>query len=186
MPPTDSVVADRSFERPRQRARRRARLAVLIGQKLAVPRSADPNRAFELALEIAADPAFQRARRALNDWQEAVVAQEQSSRNDAQALADLVSDFNREVAKTAKATSGRWLFVVLKGAKEMVEIVEKPVSSFMGVALETAEARYEAGEEMKPGPTAVFHHTQGRVFGPAIRPSTVSARLRQWWGRRVG
>src|SRR5690348_12111390 len=93
-----ALQADRWFTiKPNDRGRRRTRLTVLVGQELAVPAAADPDKAVDLAIELANDADFQRARRALNEQQELTILQEQSGANDARAFADLVADFNRQV-----------------------------------------------------------------------------------------
>jgi hypothetical protein len=136
---------------------------VLLGHELALPSSANAQRAYELAIELARDSRFQHARRALNERQELTVLQEQSGRSDAQAFADLVSDFNAQVtARTMEVRKG-WIFTVLKAGKELAEFVEKPFSSLFGAALEVAETATNE-EHIPPGPIAVFHHTKRRVF----------------------
>jgi len=68
-------------------------------------------------------------------------------------------------ARTKEIRRG-WVFTVLKTAKELAEIAEKPFSSLFGAALEVAETATE-DEDMPVGPIAVFHHTKKRVFDPA-------------------
>ena len=99
-----ALKAERSFViPPQERERRRERLTVLLGHQLELPWSANPQKAYELAIKLAKDGEFQQARRALNTKQEMTVLQQQSGKHDAQEFADLVSDFNRRVTDRTRA-----------------------------------------------------------------------------------
>jgi hypothetical protein len=149
-----------------ERERRRTRLTVLLGHELALPSHAKAQTAYTLAIELAKDKDFQRARRELNTKQELMVLQEQSGKNDAEEFADLVSAFNARVEARTKVTRRGWLFTLLKIAHELAEIIEKPFSSIFGAALEVTETATQE-EDLPAGPIAVFHHTKKRVFDPA-------------------
>src|SRR5262249_25679019 len=139
-----AVQADRSIGlRPRERNRRRTRLSVLVGHELALPAEANPVVGFNLAIELARDPSFQRARRELYRKQEMTVLQEQSGPNDAQEFADLVADFNAQVSARTKHINKGWMFTLLKTAKDLGEAIEKPFSTVFGAALELAETATE-------------------------------------------
>jgi hypothetical protein len=162
-----ALQAERSFViNPEERERRRARLTVLLGHELALPSSANAEKAYDLAIELANDGAFRHARRALNSKQEMTVLQEQSGKNDAQEFADLVADFNAKVTARTKDIEKHWIFTLIKTAKELGEIWEKPFSALFGAALEVTETATEENGG-PPGPIAVFHHTKKRVFDPA-------------------
>lgn len=161
-----ALQSEGSLIPPRRQERRRDRLLVLLGQELALPASANPEKAYQLAIELANDAAFQRARRALNSKQEAIVMQEQSALNDAQEFADLISDFNAQVKARTTETRRGWMFTIIKAAKELADIFEKPVSSFFGAALEVMETATDT-EDVPVGPVAVFHHVKKRVLDPA-------------------
>ncbi len=163
-----ALQADKWFViKPDDRERRRTRLAVLIGHELAVPVSADPLKATNLAIELARDGGFQRARRALYEQQELTVLQEQSGIIDARAFADSVADFNRQVHGRTKDVRTCWIFTVLKSVKDGLEILEKPFSSLLGIGLEIAETASDWSEEIPLGPVAVFHYAKRRVFDPS-------------------
>ncbi len=169
-----ALKAERSFSiPPQERQRRRERLTVLVGHQLELPWSANPRKAYELAIDLAKDAQFQQARRALNTKQEMTVLQEQSGKTDAQEFSDLVSDFNGRITARKRGlgnggmfTRG-WMFTMLKVAKELAEIKEKPLSTLFGAAIEVTETATEEKDAV-PGPIAVFHHTQSRVFDPAL------------------
>lgn len=164
-----ALQSDRSIGlRPRERSQRRARLSVLVGHELALPAAANALAGFELAVGLAKDSAFQRARRELYRKQEMTVLQEQSGANDAQEFADLVSTFNAQVTARTNEVKKGWIFTILKIAKELSEAVEKPFSSFFGAALEFAETG-TGSHDIESGPLAVFHHAQKKVFEPASR-----------------
>jgi hypothetical protein len=94
------------------------------------------------------------------------VLQDQSAKDDAQAFTDLVSEFNAEVEEQDKAARRGWVFTLLRGGKELMEFIEKPLSSIFGAAIEVVEKATE-GEDIPAGPVAVFHHTKKYVFDPA-------------------
>jgi hypothetical protein len=162
-----SLQAERSFLiPPQERNLRRARLTVLLGHELALPSSANPRKAYDLAIELARDAEFQKARRRLNEKQEATVLQEQSGKNDAQEFNDLVSDFNAQVTARTKEIRKGWLFTLLKVGKELAEIVERPLTTLISSAIEITETATNE-KDLLAGPIAVFHHTKKRVFDPA-------------------
>jgi hypothetical protein len=164
-----ALEADRSIGlRPLDRNHRRTRLSVLVGHELALPAGANPATGFELAIELANDSAFQRARRELYAKQEMTVLQEQSGKNDAQEFADLVSTFNAQITARTNDVKKGWIFTILKATKELSEAIEKPFSTLLGAALEVAETATE-DNDVAPGPLAVFHHAKKKVFEPASR-----------------
>jgi hypothetical protein len=162
-----ALQAERALDIPKKdQERRRTRLSVLLGHEFALPSSARAHTAYTLAIERAKDSTFQRARRALNREQEFSVLQNQSAKDDAQAFTDLVSEFNEQVEKQDKAARRGWVFTLLRGGKELMEIIEKPLSSIFGAAIEVVEKATE-GEDIPAGPVAVFHHAKKYVFDPA-------------------
>jgi hypothetical protein len=164
-----AIEADRSIDlRPRDRKKRRTRLSVLVGHELALPAGANPRAAFELAIDLAKDAKFQRARRELYLKQEMTVLQEQSAQNDAQEFEDLVATFNAQITGRTKDIERGWMFTILKTAQDLGEAIEKPFSTALGTALEIAETATD-DHEIKPGPVAFFHHVKKRVFEPASR-----------------
>ncbi len=58
------------------------------------------------------------------------------------------------------------MFTIIKAAKELADIVEKPFSSLFGAALEVLETATDA-EDMPVGPVAMFHHVKKSVLDPA-------------------
>ena len=92
--------------------------------------------------------------------------QEQSGVNDAQEFSDLIADFNSRVEARSRHTRKTWLFTLIRAAKELSEIIEKPFSSLFGAALEIADTAAEE-EETPAGPLAMFHHIQKNVLDPA-------------------
>ena len=123
---------------------------------------------FELAIELARDAAFQRARRELYRKQEMTVLQEQSGENDAQEFADLVSTFNAQVTARTQDLEKGWIFTILNTAKDIGGAIENPFSTLLGAALEVAETATE-DHDVAAGPLAVFHHVKKKVFEPASR-----------------
>jgi hypothetical protein len=159
-----AIQAERSFKVPAADLdSRRERLSVLVGHELELPADENPVEAYEKAIALAGRASFQKARRDLNTQQELTVMQEQTGRQDAQAIADLVSDFNAQVRTETKSTRKQWMFTVIKGLKKGVEFVEKPFSTTLDVALEVAETAAD-DHDIPSGPIAVFHHVHRHVF----------------------
>jgi hypothetical protein len=153
---------------PANRQSRREALALLVGQKMMAPYDADPKVALGLAIDLAKDAEFQKRRRDLYDWQEAVIGREQTSRDDARQLADLISDLNVLVAKAAADRREQWIFFALKRVMGLSEMLHNPLS--LGpVALETVEFLRRDGGNPAVGAMAAFHHVRERVIGPSVR-----------------
>jgi hypothetical protein len=151
---------------PSEREERRTRLTVLVGREFALPSHRRADTAYKLAIELAKDANFQRARRDLNTKQELSVIQEQSGRNDADDFNDLLNAFNAQVETHDQDARRSWVFTLLRIAKELVEVIEKPLSSIFGAAVELTETA-TGNDDVPTGPIAVFHHTKNRVFDPA-------------------
>jgi hypothetical protein len=140
---------------------RREALALLIGQKMTVPLDADPKVALRLAIDLARDDSYQRSRRALNNWQEAVIWREQSAKDDAQDLADLVSDLNRHLAKVGAKTRQQWVFYALK---RVLGLESNILISLGNATMDIAEIVRKQGDEIPEGPMGVFQHVRKRVI----------------------
>jgi hypothetical protein len=143
---------------------RREALALLVGQKMRVPDSADPKLALRLAVELARNESYLRSRRQLFNWQEEVIHREQSERDDAQELDDLIAELNDHVAKTKSKTRVQWIFYALKRA---IGMVENPVAMVANATIEGAEIITDR-EATPPGPMAAFHHVQKRVIEASV------------------
>jgi hypothetical protein len=84
----------------------------------------------------------------------------------AQEFRDLIAEFNAKVEAQGEDARRSWVFTLLRAAKELVEFIEKPLSSIFGAAIEITESATE--EKDRPvGPIAVFHHAKKGVFDPA-------------------
>jgi hypothetical protein len=140
---------------------RREALALLIGQKMTVPLDADPKIALRLAIDLARDDSYQRSRRALNNWQEAVIWREQSAKDDAQDLADLISDLNRHLAKVGAKTRQQWVFFALE---RVLGLKSNILVSLGNATMDIAEIVRNRREEIPEGPMAVFQHVRKRVI----------------------
>ena len=95
-------------------AARRDKMVLLIGHQLEVPHAKDEKLAFRLAAELARDVEYQKSRRALANWQEGVLARSQTTADDEQELADLISDLNAHIAKSKAERRTAWFFWLLK------------------------------------------------------------------------
>lgn len=147
------------------RQSRRDGLIFLVGQEMLLPEDADPNVAFDLAVQLAKDESFKSSRRDLYNWQEDVIQREQSRQDDAQDLADLMSKFHAHVEKIGAKTRKRWLIFVLKGAAHALELANP--ASWANLFIEAAEFFGDRKPETPPGPTAVFQHISRQVIEPA-------------------
>jgi hypothetical protein len=155
------------------RESRREALVVLVGQEMVVPDDADPHVAFDRAVRLAQDEAYQVSRRALYNWQEDVIQREQSRKDDARELADLMFNLHKHVEKAGAKTRRQWLFFVLKRAANASKFLHP--AEWPNLLIEAAEVVFgEPKPEIPPGPTAVFQHMQRKVIGPA-RPR------KPWW-----
>ena len=155
------------------RKSRRAALALLVGQRIPVPDDADPKVALGLAIDLAHDDAYRKSRRDLHNWQEDVIQREQSTQDDAQDLADLISDLDSHVTKAAKNTRKQWLFFALKRILGVAEAVHNPLSAGSAI-VESVELVSDRKRELPFGPIAAFHHVHQRVLEPSVPRS-------KWW-----
>ncbi len=142
---------------------RRERLAWLVTQRMAIPDNIDERAAFDRSVELALDSGFQRSRRALYNWQENVLAREQSSKDDAQDLADLIADFNRYVERSKGKKRKQWTFWLLKRLAKLPELIVNPISS-AEAAVEAAEMICDDSTDGMEGPLAAFAHVRKQVI----------------------
>lgn len=145
---------------------RREALAMLVGQKMRVPDAADPKVALKLATNLARDAGYQRCRRALFNWQETVIQRDQSIRDDAQELDDLISDLNNYIATQKAKERSQWIFFVLKRLVSIPELAH-PLGT-VKTAIEIGEFVSDRGGEMVPGAMAAFHHIRERVIEASV------------------
>jgi hypothetical protein len=165
----DAFLTDQNLKitAPEQTSRREA-LAILVGQELIVPDHADLKVALDLAVDLARDEAYQRSRRSLYNWQDEVVRRDQSSQDDAQELADLVSDLNSHMKRGAERAHKRWFVFVLKRLAALPEIATSPITAIGNAFIETVELRTESKNEVPAGAIAAFHHARSRVIDPSM------------------
>jgi hypothetical protein len=147
------TVADRNS--------RREALALLVGQKMRVPDDADPKVALRLAIDLARDGGYQRSRRALDNWQEDVVQRDQSTEDDAQDLADLISDLNKYVTAATHNQREQWFFFAWK---RLLGLGGNPFVAVGGATMEVVQIAKGRKIEVPEGPMAAFHHVRERVI----------------------
>jgi hypothetical protein len=162
----DGFFEDQALGLSDDRKARKKALALLVGQKMALPHHADAKVALRLAVDLARDNEYRKARDALSHWQESVIAREQPKEADAQELADLISDLNRHVEKSTAEKRSQWMFFALKrllGAHDLINPSRIP-----GVVLETTQFLTKQRNEIAPGPMAAFHHVREKVIAPSM------------------
>jgi hypothetical protein len=147
---------------PADKDSRRDALALLVSQKMSVPDDADEVVALRLAINLARDQGYQRHRRALFDWQESVIQRDQTMKEDAQDLADLIADLNRYIASQGSKERSQWIVFVLKRIIGIPELVH-PLGA-LNTAVEVGEFVSDRGREMAPGAMAAFRHVRERVI----------------------
>jgi hypothetical protein len=140
-------------------------LSLLMAHELEVPESADAMLALRLAGELAQDSAFQKSRRALNNWEESLLTRTGTVADDAVQFADLISDLNASVHKHGAERRKVWLFTLMKTPVRVVEAVNNPISAVNSV-LEIIEVG-GGGRTRPDGPTAVFFDVRERVIKPS-------------------
>ena len=138
-------------------------LRLLIGQEMEVPKDADPLKALHLAAQLAQESDYQRSRRALNNWEEAILTRTQTKEDDARELADLVAALNRLVRKHCEERRTGWIFRI---AKASVEALLSPVSLVVS-AIEMIEFKRHGAPRRPEGPEAVFFDIREKVIKPS-------------------
>jgi hypothetical protein len=133
---------------------------------MAIPHDADAKVALRLAVELANDDDYRKARDALYHWQETVIGRKQTKEADGQDLADLISDLNRHVEKCRAEKRSQWIFFALKRLFG-IDGLASPLN-IGDVVVETAEFLTKQKNEFAPGAMAAIHHVRDRVIAPSI------------------
>lgn len=149
-----------TITRPNDASRREA-LSLLVGQKMMVPNDADPKKALRLAIDLTRDESYRKSRRALNNWQETVIGREQSAADDAQELADLISDLNAHIANTTKKKREQWFFFALK---QVFGSGGNPLTLLAKATIEIGQIARGGKAESPSGPIGAFQHVRERVI----------------------
>ena len=152
---------------PANRNSRREALALLVSQKMAVPWNADEKVALRLAIDLARDGGYRQCRNALYDWQESVLQQDQTTKEDAEALDHLISTLNSYISVKETERHNQWIVFVLKRLAGIPELAH-PLGA-LKVAIDVGEFISRGGYEMAPGAMAAFHHVRQRVIEPSAR-----------------
>jgi hypothetical protein len=106
--------------RPEQGDERRKALALAVGQRMQLPNTKDPYKAFVLAADLARESKYQKARDALNTEQERILSLDQWSEHDIQQFADSFNDVNEKIrSHYGGHTVSKWIYFI---AKRVVDV----------------------------------------------------------------
>ena len=143
-------------------------MAVLFGQRLAVPQDSRPDVALSKTIELSRDADFKSKRRAFYDWQNQKLAQGYEPQAAVAEMEELIQEYNRCVERAAGQVYWKFAFTIggialgLAGASLGSPLAA--ASALLSLAAFTTLDRKQVVEPGDSRPAAMFHDAK-RVVG---------------------